>query len=78
MFNYSLDSSYEFDFRWDAIEPEPDYNSGSSLRRCCQVLPLAWSSPTGRFVYWPEQKPADLATDDNSRFITCLETLPFC
>jgi hypothetical protein len=34
------------------------------------------STPTGRFVYWPDRKPADL-TNKNSRCITYLETLPF-
>jgi hypothetical protein len=34
------------------------------------------STPADRFVYWPDRKPADL-TDDNSRCITYLKTLPF-
>jgi hypothetical protein len=34
------------------------------------------SIPAGRFVYWPDRKPADL-TDDNSRCISNLEALPF-
>jgi hypothetical protein len=34
------------------------------------------STPTGRFVYWPDRKPADL-TDDNSRCVAYLKTLPF-
>jgi hypothetical protein len=35
------------------------------------------STPIGRFVYWPDQKPADLTLDGNSRCIACLEPLPF-
>jgi hypothetical protein len=34
------------------------------------------STPTGRFVYWPERKPADL-TDGNSRCVAYLDSLPF-
>ena len=35
------------------------------------------STLTYRFIYWPDQKPEDLVTDGASRFIACLETLPF-
>jgi hypothetical protein len=34
------------------------------------------STPAERFVYWPNHKPADL-TDDNSRCVTYLNSLPF-
>jgi hypothetical protein len=34
------------------------------------------STPAGRFVYWPDRKPADL-TDGNSRCVTYLDSLPF-
>jgi hypothetical protein len=34
------------------------------------------STPAGRFVYWPDCKPADL-TDGNSRYIVYLDSLPF-
>jgi hypothetical protein len=34
------------------------------------------STPAGRFVYWPDRKPADL-TDGNSRCIAYLDSLPF-
>jgi hypothetical protein len=34
------------------------------------------STPTGRFVYWPDCKPADL-TDGNSRCVAYLDSLPF-
>jgi hypothetical protein len=33
------------------------------------------STPTGRFVYWPDCKPANL-TDNNSHCVAYLETLP--
>jgi hypothetical protein len=34
------------------------------------------STPTGRFVYWPDRRPADLI-DENSRYVTYLDSLPF-
>jgi hypothetical protein len=34
------------------------------------------STPTGRFIYWPDRKPADL-TDGNSRCVAYLDSLPF-
>jgi hypothetical protein len=34
------------------------------------------STPTGRFVYWPDRKPADLI-DGNSRYTAYLNSLPF-
>jgi hypothetical protein len=34
------------------------------------------STPTGRFVYWPNRKPADL-TDGNSHYVAYLDSLPF-
>jgi hypothetical protein len=34
------------------------------------------STPAGRFIYWPDRKPADL-TDGNSRYVTYLDSLPF-
>jgi hypothetical protein len=34
------------------------------------------STPTGRFIYWPDRKPADL-TDGNSRYVAYLDLLPF-
>jgi hypothetical protein len=34
------------------------------------------STPVGRFIYCPDRKPADL-TDENSRYVAYLESLPF-
>jgi hypothetical protein len=34
------------------------------------------STPAGRFVYWPDRKPADL-TDGNSCCVAYLDSLPF-
>jgi hypothetical protein len=63
--DYNSDSSYEFDFGLDPIKPDSDYNYAEKL--------LSASI----FVYWPDRKPTDLATNDYSHCITYLETLPF-
>jgi hypothetical protein len=34
------------------------------------------STLAGRFIYWPDRKPADL-TDENSRCVAYLDSLPF-
>jgi hypothetical protein len=34
------------------------------------------STPAGRFVYWPDRKPADL-TNGNSHYVAYLDSLPF-
>jgi hypothetical protein len=34
------------------------------------------STPAGRFVYWPDRKPADLISGD-SRYVAYLDSLPF-
>ena len=77
---YNSDSFYEFDFGLDLTEPESDYTPESSdetlLSGLTQGLVIKLT-PTGRFIYWPDQKPEDLVTDGASRFIACLETLPF-
>ena len=58
-------SEYEFDFSSDAPDCVSDYNSDPSeeklLSGLAQGLVLT-STPEGRFVYWPDQRPLDLAT----------------
>jgi hypothetical protein len=74
--DYYSDSSYEFYFGSDPGEPESEI---SMIEQ-----PLSWlaksmvitSTPTGRFVYWPDCKPADL-TDGNSHCVTYLGSLRF-
>jgi hypothetical protein len=62
------DSAYEFDFGSYPKDPESEDNtteqplSGSASR-----LVIA-STPIGRFVYWPDHKPADLISGD-SRYV---------
>jgi hypothetical protein len=75
-FSYYSDSSYKFDFGSDPDEPEtenPTTEQPLSGRASGLVIT---STPTGRFVYWPDRKPADL-TDGNSRCVAYLDSLPF-
>jgi hypothetical protein len=65
------DSSYEFDFGSEfennTIE-QPLSGPASGL--------VITSTPTGRFVYWPDRKPAYL-TGGNSSYVAYLDSLPF-
>jgi hypothetical protein len=55
---YYSDSSYEFDFGADPDEPESeDYTMERPLLGPASGLVIT-STPTGRFVYWPDRKPA--------------------
>jgi hypothetical protein len=70
------DSSYEFDFGSDPDEPESENNTTyQPLSGPTSVLVMT-STPAGRFVYWPDRKPADL-TGGNLRCIAYLDSLPF-
>jgi hypothetical protein len=67
---------YEFDFGSDPEEPESDDDSTE--------LPLSGpasglvikSTPAGRYVYWPNRMPADLAKGD-SRYVAYIDSQPF-
>jgi hypothetical protein len=73
---YYSDSSYEFDFGADPDEPESEtYTMEQPLSGPASGLVIT-STPAGRFVYWPDRKPADL-TDENSRCVAYLDSLPF-
>jgi hypothetical protein len=73
---YYSDSSYEFDFGADPDEPESEnYTTEQPLSGPASGLVIT-STPAGRFVYWPDRKPADL-TDENSRCVAYLDSLPF-
>jgi hypothetical protein len=73
---YNSDSSYEFDFRADPDEPESEnYTTEQPLSGPASGLVIT-STLTGRFVYWPDRKLADL-TDGNSRCVTYLDLLSF-
>jgi hypothetical protein len=73
---YYSDSSYEFDFGSDPDEPESEnHTTEQPLSGPASGLVIT-STPAGRFVYWPDRKPADL-TDRNSCCIAYLDSLPF-
>jgi hypothetical protein len=76
LFGFYSDSAYEFDFGSDPEEPEFEDNSTEQpLSRPAASLVIT-STPAGRFVYWPDRKPADL-TGGNSRCVAYLDSLPF-
>jgi hypothetical protein len=70
------DSSYEFDFGLDPDEPESESNTAEQPLSGPASGLVITSTPTGRFVYWPDRKPADL-TGGNSRYVAYLDSLPF-
>jgi hypothetical protein len=73
---YYSDSSYEFDFGSDPDEPESENSTIEQPLSSPATSLVITSTPAGRFVYWPDRKPADL-TDGNSRCIAYLDSLPF-
>jgi hypothetical protein len=74
--SYYSDSSYEFDFGSDPDEPESEnFMTEQPLSGPATGLVIT-STPTGRFVYWPDRKPTDL-TDGNSHCVAYLNSLPF-
>jgi hypothetical protein len=70
------DSSYEFDFGSDPDEPESENNTTEQPLSGPASGLVITSTPAGRFVYWPDRKPADL-TGGNSRCVAYLDSLPF-
>jgi hypothetical protein len=74
--SYYSDSSYEFDLGADPDEPESEnHTTEQPLSGPASGLVIT-STPTCRFVYWPDRMPADL-TDGNSRCVPYLDSLPF-
>jgi hypothetical protein len=75
LFGFYSNSTYEFDFRSDPEDPESeDKSTEQPLSGPASGLVIT-STPAGRFVYWPDRKPADLI-DGNSRYIAYLDLLP--
>jgi hypothetical protein len=73
---YYSDSSYVFDFRSDPDGPESEnHTTEQPLSGPASGLVIT-STPTERFAYWPDRKPADL-TDGNSRCVAYLDSLTF-
>jgi hypothetical protein len=73
---YYSNSSYEFDFGTDPDEPESENHTTEQPLSAPASGLVITSTPAGRFVYWPDCKPADL-TDGNSRCVAYLDSLPF-
>jgi hypothetical protein len=70
------DSAYEFDFGSDPEDPESEDNfSEHPLSGSTSGLVIT-STAAGRFVYWPDRKPADLISGD-SRYVAYIDSLPF-
>jgi hypothetical protein len=68
--------AYEFDFGSDPEEPESEDNSIEQPLSGPAAGLVITSTPAGRFVYWPDRKPADL-TGRNSCCVTYLDPRPF-
>jgi hypothetical protein len=67
---------YEFDFGSDPEETESEDNSTElPLSGPASGLVIT-STPAGRYVYWPDCKPADLIKGD-SRYVAYIDSLPF-
>jgi hypothetical protein len=76
LFGFYSDSAYEFDFGSDPEDSESEDNSTEHpLSRPASGLVIT-STPAGRFVYWPDRKPADLISGD-SRYVAYIDSLPF-
>jgi hypothetical protein len=76
LFGFYSDSAYEFDFGLDPEEPESEDNSTEQPLSGTTSGLVITSTPAGRFVYWPDRKPADL-TNGNSHYVAYLDSLPF-
>jgi hypothetical protein len=70
------DSAYEFDFGSDPEDPESEDNSTEHPLSGPASGLVITSTPAGRFVYWPDRKPADLISGD-SRYVSYIDSLPF-
>jgi hypothetical protein len=70
------DSAYEFDFGSDTEDPESEDNTTEQPLSGPASGLVITSTPAGRFVYWPDRKPADLISRD-SRYVAYLDSLPF-
>jgi hypothetical protein len=52
--DYNSDSSFEFDFRFDPIEPESNHNSTEEPLSGPAAGMVITSTPANRFVYLPD------------------------
>jgi hypothetical protein len=67
---------YEFDFGSDPEEPESEDNSTEHPLLGPASGLVITSTPAGRFIYWPDRKPADLISGD-SCYVAYTDLLPF-
>jgi hypothetical protein len=67
------DSAYEFDFGSDPEDPESEDNTTEHPLSGPASGLVIMSTPAGRFVYWPDRKPADLISGD-SRYVAYLDS----
>jgi hypothetical protein len=74
--SFYSDSAYEFDFGSDPEDPESEDNTTEHPLSGPTSGLVITSTPAGRFVYWPDRKPADLISGD-SRYVTYIDSLPF-
>jgi hypothetical protein len=65
-------STYEFDFGSDLEESESEDNSTEHPLSGPASGLVITSTPAGRFVYWPDRKPADLISGD-SRYVAYID-----
>jgi hypothetical protein len=70
------DSAYEFDFGSDPEDPESEDNTTEHPLSGPASGLVITSTHAGKFVYWPDHKPADLISGD-SRYVAYLDSLPF-
>jgi hypothetical protein len=68
--------AYEFDFGSDPEDPESEDNSTEHPLSGPAYGLVIKSTPAGRFVYWPDRKPADLISGD-SRYVAYIDSLLF-
>jgi hypothetical protein len=74
--DFYSDSAYEFDFGSDPKDPESEDNTTEQPLSGPASGLVITSTPAGRFVYWPDRKPADLISED-SHYVAYLDSLPF-
>jgi hypothetical protein len=73
--SYYSDFSYEFDFGSDQDDPESEISFTEQPLSGPATGLVITSTPAGRFVYWPDRKPADLI-NGNSCCVAYLDSLP--
>jgi hypothetical protein len=76
VFGYYSESFYEFDFGSNPDEPESEIATTEQPLSGPATGLVITSTPAGRFVYWPDRKPADLI-DGNSCCVAYLDSIPF-